>query len=79
MTFDPDVLALFGMLAASGAKPISTLTVEEARQFYSAKTGQFGGASPSMAEIRDVSAPAPWGAIPLRVYRPDGSLTQTRR
>jgi acetyl esterase len=73
MSFDPDVLTLFGLLAASGAKPISGLTVEEARNFYSAKTGQFGGPAAPVAEIRDLAASGSAGDIPLRLYRPEGA------
>ncbi|MGA7328847.1 MAG: alpha/beta hydrolase [Rhodomicrobium sp.] len=72
MNFDPDVIKLFGILKAAGVKPLSELTVGEARFFYRQKTEFFGGGAAHMAEVRDLMASGPEGQIPLRLYRLEG-------
>ncbi|MGO8780177.1 MAG: alpha/beta hydrolase [Rhodomicrobium sp.] len=72
MAFDPEVIRLFGLLLASGIKPLPAQTVEQARFDYRNKTAKFGGHTAPMAEVRDFSATGPRGEIPLRLYRPEG-------
>ncbi len=72
MVFHPDVIRLLGLSMASGAQPVYTQTVAQARLDYRKKTAKFGGHAAPMAEVRDLSAPGPGGEIPLRLYRPAG-------
>src|ERR1700690_1369736 len=72
MSFDPDVDRLFQILRASGAQPLATQTVEQARYLYREKSAALGGTPSPMAEIRELKAIGPEGDIPLRLYRPEG-------
>jgi len=72
MVFDPDVIRLFGLLMTSGAQPVYTQAVEQARAGYREKSARFGGHAAPMAELRDFSIPGPGGEIRLRLYRPEG-------
>jgi acetyl esterase len=72
MLFHPDVIKLLGLFMAAGARPVSSLTVEEARRFYREKTAIYGGPAEPMAATRDLKAAGPAGDIPLRLYRPEG-------
>ncbi len=73
MNFDPDVIKLFGILKAAGVKPLSELSVDDARFFYRQKTEFFGGPAAPLAEVRDFAASGPEDEIPLRLYRPEGA------
>jgi acetyl esterase len=73
VVFDPDVIKLFGLLMAAGARPVYTQTVAQARLDYRAKSAKFGGPAAPMAEVTGLSAPGPGGEIPLRLYRPEGA------
>lgn len=66
---DPEVQALLEVMDATGAAPIHTLTVEEARQRMSATLGTRGEPL-ALASVQDVSVPFPGGHLRLRLYRP---------
>ncbi len=71
VVFDPDVIRLFGLLVAAGARPVYTQTVERARLDYRKKSAKFGGPAAPVAEVAGLNAPGPAGPIPLRLYRPE--------
>jgi acetyl esterase len=59
------------MLAVDGP-PAHEVPVEQARAGHDAETKHLSGPGEPVAEVRDVAVPSPCGAVPLRVYRPDG-------
>ncbi len=73
MEFDPDVLRYFDAVKALGLPPVSDLSPGEARALYREGGRRNGGPPREMAEVRDLAAPGPGGAIPLRLYRPRGA------
>ena len=69
----PQAQALLRLIAEKGIPPTHTLTVAQAREYYSVRRAVTQPAPPEVAEARDLQAPGPAGAIPLRLYRPAGS------
>ncbi|MDH4390878.1 MAG: alpha/beta hydrolase [Aquabacterium sp.] len=69
---DPQAQALIDLIAERGLPPTHTLAPPEARAFYRERRHFSQPAPRAMAEVRDLSAPGPLGAIPLRLYRPAG-------
>ncbi len=72
MQFDPDVLALFKAAREANLPTLDQLTPEQARFAYIAQSEAVGGPVVAMAEVRDLQANERAGAIPLRLYRPQG-------
>ncbi len=66
---DPDARALIDLMAARGVPATHTLQPVQARQFYRDRRSFTQPDAPALAEVRDLSAPGPHGAIPLRLYR----------
>ncbi|MDZ4307754.1 alpha/beta hydrolase [Allopontixanthobacter sp.] len=64
----PDVQAFVGALAAMGAKPVSELSLEEARGGYLALHAMGDRPARDLAVIRNLTCPGPDGDIPLRLY-----------
>jgi acetyl esterase len=73
MPLDRDNLAVLELLRASGRPPFEQLTPEEAREAYMASRAVLQPEPEDVGEVREVSAPGPAGAIPLRLYRPLGA------
>ena len=72
---DPQAQALLQLMAERGMPATHTLTPAQAREFYRERR-TFSQPDPRpMAEVRDLSATGPHGAIPLRLYRPQGAAT----
>ena len=69
----PQAQAFLDLLVSKGVPPTHTLTVADARKFYRERRAVTQPAPPEVAEVRDLSAEGPEGAIPLRLYRPLGS------
>ena len=59
------------MLAVDGP-PADEVPIEQARAGHEAETKHLSGPGEPVAEVRDVAVPAPCGAVPVRVYRPEG-------
>ena len=72
---DPDARALIDLMAARGVPATHTLQPMQARQFYRDRRSFTQPDAPVLAQVRDLSAPAPHGAIPLRLYRPGAGAT----
>ena len=69
----PQARALLDLIALRGIPRTHTLTPAEARALYRDRRAFTQPVPPALAEVRDVAAPGPHGAIPLRLYRPIGS------
>ena len=72
MPLDLKAQALLDQMAADGGQPLSSLTVEHARQAVVAFP-QLGGDPEPVAQVKDRDLPGPEGAIPVRIYTPAGS------
>src|ERR1700682_6606544 len=72
MPVDPQVQFLLDQLAALDAPAMDSLTPDDIRQQMRAQLALFGEPEP-IAHIEDHTIPGPQGAIPLRIFTPDGS------
>jgi acetyl esterase len=72
MPVDPQVQFLLDQLAALDAPTMDSLTPDDVRQQMRAQLALFGEPEP-IAHIEDRTIPGPQGAIPLRIFTPDGS------
>ena len=70
---DPDAQRVLDLIRESGRPPYETLTPPEAREFYRAGRRILQPDPPEVAEVRNLEAPAPHGAIRLRLYRGIGT------
>jgi acetyl esterase len=68
VTLDPDAAAVYQAFQEAGRPPYETLTPIEARAAYLAARPVSNPEPPELAEVRELSIPAPQGAIPSRVY-----------
>ena len=69
----PEARALLDLIAERGIAPFHTLSPAEARKAYLDRRAFSQPAAPDVAEVRELAADGPHGAIPLRMYRPLGS------
>lgn len=67
----PDCRLILDLIAASGRAPFITLSPQDARAQYAAGRAVLQPPPPEVAEMRDLALP---GGVPLRLYRPDGSV-----
>ena len=72
MPLDPQVEGLLNQIAASGAPPIASMTVDQARSMSDGFVAM-GGEQVPVAAVRDISIPVDGGTIAGRVYTPDGA------
>jgi len=70
---DPDAQRVLDLIREAGRPPYETLTPSEAREFYRAGRRILQPDPPEVAEVRDLEAPVPHGAIRLRLYRGIGT------
>ncbi len=68
----PQARALLDLIAERGLPPMHTLPPVEARQFYRERRALTQPEPPPIAEVAELSADGPHGAIALRLYRPTG-------
>jgi acetyl esterase len=66
----PQARALLDLIAERGLPPMHTLSPVEARLFYRERRTFTQPEPPPVAEIAELTAQGPHGAIPLRLYRP---------
>src|SRR5664279_390473 len=66
----PQAKALLDLIAERGLPPMQDLPPVEARLFYRDRRALTQPEAPPVAEISELSADGPHGAIPLRLYRP---------
>src|SRR5689334_518773 len=69
----PQAKAFIELLIEKGVPPTHTLSHTDARMFYRERRALTQPPPGEVAEVRDLSAEGPHGAIPLRSYRPLGS------
>src|SRR5580704_14258481 len=72
MPLHPQADALMQGMAAQGAPPLETLGVPAARQMAMGFQGLQGEPEP-VAAVHEITVPGPAGALPVRVYVPEGS------
>ena len=70
---DPQAKAVLDLMIERAVPPTHTLTPAQARAFYLERRVFSQPEAKPMAEVRDLSAPGPHGAIALRLYRPAGA------
>src|SRR5262249_21911304 len=66
---DPDAQLVIEMIQASGRPRLETVPPRELREAYRGAGKVLSPDPPEVDEVRDLSAPGPAGAIPLRLYR----------
>ena len=66
----PHAKALLALIEERGLPPMQSLPPVEARLFYRDRRALTQPEPPPVAEIAELSADGPHGAIPLRLYRP---------
>lgn len=69
----PQAQAFIDLLIERKVPPTHTLTPADARKFYRERRAVTQPEPSQVAEVRELSAPGPQGAILLRYYRPLGS------
>jgi acetyl esterase len=69
MQLDPDAQVLLDAMIKAGLPPIETLTPVAARQRWRDIREALNQPQPAVAEVRELAAQGPHGAIPLRLYR----------
>lgn len=67
---DPQAKALLDLMVERGVPPTHTLSPQDARRFYLERRSATQPEPRAVAEVRNLSATGPHGAIPLRLYRP---------
>jgi acetyl esterase len=70
----PQARALLRLMEEKGVPPTHTLTPTEARAFYRERRTFTQPDPPEVAAMRELEARGPAGPIPLRSYRPMGSV-----
>ncbi len=71
----PQARALLDFIASRGVPPMHTLTPIEARAAYRDRRAVTQAEPEAVAEVRELDAAGPHGAIPMRLYRPAGSAS----
>lgn len=66
---DEDAQKVLEVMRALNRPPMESLTPEQGRVAFRAMREAAKQAVPEMAEVRNIEAPGPGGAIPLRLYR----------
>jgi acetyl esterase/lipase len=72
MGLDPQAKAFLEQIAALGGQPLSAMPVAEARQTMEMLATMRAADAP-VAAVVDRTVPGPAGAIPVRIYRPNGT------
>jgi acetyl esterase len=74
----PRARSLLDLMTKGSIPATHTLTPPEARTFYLERRALTQPAAPDVALVRDLHAQAADGNVPLRLYRPLGSVADTR-
>ena len=73
MALLPEIRSLLDQQATSGRPPLHHQSVEQARAFHVADAAALNGPPAPVAAVADRLVPGPAGALPVRVYTPEGS------
>ena len=76
MILDPDAQRVLDMMKAAGRPAFDSLSPKEARGFFSGGRAVLQPDPPEVAQVRELSAPASGGPVPLRLYRAIGTSPQ---
>ena len=71
MKLHPDAAAVLQRVHDAGIPPWRTMTPERGREVYDERARLFAGAKQPAGTVWDTTIPAPHGALPIRVYRPE--------
>lgn len=71
MPLEPEVDAILKQLEEAGGPPVSEMTPEMAREAFKALLPLQGTPEP-VRTVEDHAVPGPGGAVPVRIYRPEG-------
>ena len=77
MPVDPQMQAVIERAAKSGLPAYHTLSAAEARRLYKETRCALYPLVPAVEAVRELVAPGPGGAIPLRLYRGLGTAAGT--
>jgi acetyl esterase len=69
----PEIRALLERQASSGRPPLERQSVAQARAFHLEDAPALNGPPVAVAAVADRTVPGPAGALPVRVYTPQGS------
>jgi acetyl esterase/lipase len=67
---DPEIQPIVDLIEAAPAPPAHLVPIAQARAAHDRETAAMSGPGEEVAEVRDVEAPGPAGAIPIRMFRP---------
>ncbi|MBR0757645.1 alpha/beta hydrolase [Bradyrhizobium jicamae] len=70
VVLDADAAAVYKAFQEAGRPAYETLTASEAREYYRAARVAVNPEPPALESTREISIPAPHGAIPARIYTP---------
>jgi acetyl esterase len=70
VVLDPDAASVYQAYLEAGRPSYETITPAEARELYSQSRFATNPPPPELARVESMSIPAPYGAIPARVYTP---------
>ena len=70
----PQTRALLDLIESRQIPPTHTLSVADARAYYRARRSVTQPAPADVAQVSELQASGPHGSIPLRLYRPSGSV-----
>ena len=79
MAFDPQFQALYTARTAADARPLYTMTLDEARAADLAAIQADSGTPEPVADVSERTIPGPEGPLPIRLYRPAGTGTAAAR
>ena len=74
MVIDPDTQQVLDLVKQTGRPPFEQVSYQEARALYQRSSALLQPEASPVAETRELAAPGPAGAVPLRFYR--GADTQ---
>ncbi|TVS14278.1 MAG: alpha/beta hydrolase [Planctomycetaceae bacterium] len=69
MVLDPQAQALLDQFARSGVKPLSEVSLQDAREQMLVGSCLLGPGE-EVHQVEDLEAPGPAGSVPIRLYRP---------
>ncbi|MBV8368957.1 MAG: alpha/beta hydrolase [Candidatus Eremiobacteraeota bacterium] len=70
---DPQARAFLDYIAALNRPPLETMPLDEVRALFEEAFTRLGGPPLPVGRVAEVTAPGPRGAIPIRVYTPEGA------
>jgi acetyl esterase len=73
MPLHPQARKMLDDMAAAGAKPNFTLSVQEARDNMLARVSTYAGEPVTLARVEDRLIPGPGGGLPVRLYWPENT------